>query len=199
MNYPSSCILLLLVIVAAATAFTPSTLSAYQQGTFSSSTSSLFVLYDPRTSNDEFVDFPTPAQKTALKKEASKRQARNELATVFLPQEETMGPFSEDTLKDLWNALQENGLVQIRGISKDNKKYAFNTAERLCAELEMIQQELQVTLLSMKGHSVVLFSPTLSSDHPLYVTLRTSVGQKNTWQGRVKAPRDHRGQIIKEE
>jgi len=28
--------------------------------------------------------------------------------------------------------------------------------------------------------------------------LRTSVGQKNTWTARIKAPRDHRGQIIRE-
>jgi hypothetical protein len=137
----------------------------------------------------------------ALKKEASKRQARKELSALSLSNEESYGPFSESTMQDIWKLLNENELVQIRGIAREDKKHVFGLADRLCLELEMMQSEddevlLPVALLSTKGHVAIIYSPTLELDHPNRVPLRTSVGQKNTWTARIKAPRDHRGQII---
>jgi hypothetical protein len=158
----------------------------------------LCVLYDPRSADDEFVDFPTAPQRTFLKAEASRRQAWKQLATFYIPPEESDGPFSVDTLQELWNDLSKNELVLVRGISKGNKKYVYQTAERICAELETLQSELPVALLSTKGHTAVVFCPSLPIDDPLHVQLRTSVGQKNTWRARVKPPRDERGQIIKD-
>lgn len=155
------------------------------------------ILYDPKRTDEEFVDFPTPSQRTVLKKEASKRQARKSLVTFSLSLEESEGPFSTETLSEVWNLLAQNELVLVRGISKEHKKRIFDTAERLCAELETIQDEFPVTLLSMKGHTALIFSPALSTDHPSHVPLRTSVGQKNTWRARPKPVRDNRGQIIK--
>jgi hypothetical protein len=161
-------------------------------------TDSLGVLYDPRSVDDEFVDFPTPSQRTFLKNEAARRQARKELVTFCLPPNEMDGPFSLATLNELWNDLSKNELVLVRGISKGDKKYVYGTAERICAELQTLQSELPITLLATKGHTATIFCPSLPLDNPLHVPLRTSVGQKNRWLARVKPPRDNRGQIIKE-
>lgn len=158
---------------------------------------SLHALYDPQTSSDEFVEFPTASQRVELKKEASKRLARKELEDFVLSQEESFGPFSTETITNLWNALSENELVQVRGIAREERKLVFGIAERICAELELLQEELPVSLLSTKGHTALLYSPTLPTDHNNHVTLRTSVGQKNTWRPRPKPLRDSRGQVIK--
>jgi hypothetical protein len=169
----------------------------------------LYIMWDPKNNdeqiNSELVDFPTPAQKMELKKEASKRQARKKIISFSLPQEESFGNFSDETLKELWNLLGEDEIIEVRGIAKDEKKVAFQVATRLCLELEFEQERkindkaiLPVALLWKKGHSAVLYSPTLDLDHPKKFLLRTSVGQKNTWTERSKSPRDFRGQIVKE-
>lgn len=160
--------------------------------------SSLGVLYDPLSTDDEFVEFPTSSQRITLKKEAAKRLARKDMPTFSLLSEESNGSFSYETLQKVWSILSENELILVRGISKDEKKWVYSTAERLCAELETIQADLPVTLLSTKGHTATIFCPTLPNDHPLHIPLRTSVGQKNTWRARTKPPRDYRGQIIKD-
>lgn len=171
------------------------------------------VLYDPRTAESEpgseFVEFPTPRQRIELKKAASKRQARKQLVSFSLPAEETSGPFSQETLEQIGSLLNVNELVLVRGISKNQIKSVFGTAERLGAEVEMTLPSLPceegertfvptVALLSTKGHTALFYSPLLPLDHPLHVPIRTSVGQKNTWTARDKAPRDNRGQIIRD-
>ena len=169
--------------------------------------STLKVLWDPKNNLDQInnglIEFPTPSQKIELKKEASRRQARKKLPYLSISDDETRGNFSDGTLDQVWNMLQSDELVQIRGISKDDKKLTFTVATRLCLELEMRQIEddvvLPVALLSTKGHSAIIYSPTLDLDDPKKFQLRTSVGAKNTWTERVKAPRDNRGQIIKED
>ena len=186
-----------LVLSTTAGAFQPSPTRASQMKLFRVG-SSLGVLYDPRSADDEFVDFPTPAQRVFLKAEASRRQAWKQMATFSIPPEETDGPFTPATLQGLWNDLSKNELVLVRGISKSDKKEVWGTAERICAELETIQSELPVSLISTKGHTAVIFCPSLPLEDPLHVPLRTSVGQKNTWRARVKPPRDERGQVIKE-
>ena len=129
--------------------------------------------------------------------------------------------WAPQTISQIWDLLSKHELVQIRGIcrSDGHTKQVFSEATRLCLELEY-HQELNninnsnsnsnsnnsngdgmvfpVALLSTKGHSAILYSPTLPLDDPHKFLLRTSVGQKNTWKAKVKAPRDHRGQIIKE-
>jgi hypothetical protein len=168
----------------------------------------LYIMWDPKNNNDqinsELVDFPTPAQKRELKKEASKRQARKKLLSFSLPQEESFGNFSDETLNELWNLLGDHEIIEVRGIAREEKKVVFQMATRLCLELEWEQERkiddkafLPVALLWKKGHSAVLYSPTLDLDHPKQFPLRTSVGQKNTWTERIKAPRDSRGQIEK--
>ena len=168
-----------------------------------SSLSPLYVLWDPKNNLDQInglIEFPTPSQKMELKKEASKRQARNVLPSLSIPVDETLGNFSDETLAQAWDMLKSNELIQIRGIAREDKKMVFTVATRLCFELELRQEDaitLPVALLSTKGHSSIIYSPTLDLDDPKKFLLRTSVGAKNTWTERVKAPRDNRGQIIR--
>jgi hypothetical protein len=195
------------------------------------------------------VDFPTPPQRTELKKEARRREARGTLTTWGLPPEESYGPFSDRTLLDLRATLlaEGNELVLVRGVARGRRKDVFSTAAWLCEEMEELMTVttvdgdgedgddavaaaddedddevedgdneeddddvdddddddvegaivLPVALLSTRGHTALIYCPTLPVDHPDKFVLRTSVGQKNVWRARVKAPRDHRGQIIK--
>ena len=127
--------------------------------------------------------------------------------------------FPVEILESIWNSFlsKETEVIQIRGLSRQNPKYVYATAEQLCRELEEYQGSLfynnnnnnnieegvffvkEVTLLSTKGHSAILYCPILELNHPKKIVLMTSVGQKNAWKPRVKPPRDSRGQIIPEE
>ena len=191
------CFSRLLFAISTVHAFSASSLPLARRAVTSST--SLNVLWDPReTKDNELVEFPTKQQLSALRKEAKQRQAWKKISTFFIPDEESDGPFSESTLKSIDALLQSDEIVQIRGISKNSQKGAFQLGSRLCLELEMIHQELPVTLVSHKGHTSIIYSPTLDLDHPDKFPLRTSVGQKNTWTKRIKPPRDNRGQIIRE-
>jgi hypothetical protein len=156
------------------------------------------VVWDPSNTADSLVEFPTAAQKKVLRAEASKRQARKELSAFSLPEVETRGPFSKETIAALMQLLNENELVEVRGVSKGKIKQVFATLSRLCMELE-IETQKNVSLVQPKGFSGVLYSPTDEESHPSRIQLRTSVGQKNVWTKRSKAARDERGHIVKEE
>jgi hypothetical protein len=158
------------------------------------------VIWDPSTTDDSLVEFPTAAQKKVLRLEASKRQARKEMSTFSLPESETGGPFSKETMASLMQLLNENELVEVRGVSKTKIKQVFTTLTRLSMELEMEMQK-NVCLVRPKGHSGVLYSPVDDEKERQQdrIKLHTSVGQKNVWIKRSKAPRDNRGQIVKEE
>lgn len=163
------------------------------------SISRLNVVYDPRTMDVKYtgMDFPTPAQRKVLKKEAARRHVQKELPIFTVPLEETEGSFSAETLKSIHSALAQNELVEVRGISRNDKKLVFTIVQRLVEELETMQDDYPVAMLGYSGFSTTLYSPTLPVDHPLHVTLRTSIAQRSVWIRRPKAPRDHRGRIIK--
>jgi hypothetical protein len=157
------------------------------------------------------VEFPTFAQRKVLTKEAKKRKARNELTRFNMPPDygddepETMeNPlFSKETIDQLAQLLKENELVEVRAVSIDAIKQVFDTLNLLCFELSSDMQN-QVALVYYKGHSGVLYSPMdydvdETNSNPSRIKLRTSVGQKNVWTKRVKAPRDARGRIVKDE
>jgi len=237
------------------------------------------VLYDPLTNEEHaeslWVDFPTPQQRTLLKKEASKRRAGKTLPTYRMPSEmsvslETLVQaleeaamledeedetaeyydieedddddddgskkeeededdedmlmlYDDQTLDEIWHELRMNEVIQLKGVCSESRKYVYSVATWICAMLEERQEEqtaessnendeddddasvmasplpmaLPVAVLDTKGHTCLLYSPTLPLDHEnKFLTLRTSVGQKNSWTRREKAPRDHRGQII---
>jgi hypothetical protein len=211
----------LVVIIATITS-----IDAFYVMTASSSTSTtvLHVLWDPRNSEDAeigstLVDFPTPAQRTEIKKEAAKRKARKQLHIISFPTDETDGPWSFDTYQKVWNILLNDEMVELKGISHHDKKHVYQKAKAFCEEIEELvsssstgddddetdgdgngeeeEAPLPVALLSVKGHTALIYCPTLPLDHPAKLRLRTSVGQKNVWKARPKPFRDISGKVIK--
>lgn len=137
----------------------------------------------------------TPTQVKTLRKEANKRKARKSIPIVYLPEEESSGPFSSDTMEGLVKEFEKTELVEVRGISKEARKHARSVSEILAIEVGM-EMEKDVAMLELKGHSAVFFSPG-GDEMSGKVTLRTSY-QPGAWKKKKKAPRDDKGQIIRE-
>mmetsp|Transcript_7903 Transcript_7903/g.16974 ORF Transcript_7903/g.16974 Transcript_7903/m.16974 type:complete len:236 (-) Transcript_7903:214-921(-) len=188
--------------------------------TVPSQSTKISVVWDPQNpdSGSEFVEFPTASQKAEIKKEAKKKKARKQMPYFSFSDEETNGPWSDETITAIFKQLAESEMMELRGICRESRRDVFQTAKWFCEDLEDIicpssdsedeeegleDQEdggmhLPVALVSTKGHTALIYCPTLPVDHPNKLILRTSVGQKNLWRSRPKAPRDIRGQIIKE-
>ena len=183
-----------------------------------STPTNLAALWDPRKQEkgSEFVEFPTPSQRAEIKKEAKKRRARRQLPYFSFPDAETDGPWSDETIQAIWKQLTETEMMELKGICRQEIRDVYQTAKWFCEELEelispAISNEdgneedegnqgthLPVALISQKGHTALIYCPTLPVDHPDKFVLRTSVGQKNVWKARPKPPRDISGQIIRE-
>jgi hypothetical protein len=188
------------------------------QSTAPSHPTKLQVLWDPHNAENDsgLVDFPTPSQRAEIKKEAKRRQARRAMPYFSLSDEESDGPWSDETVQAIWKQLTETEMMEIKGICREDKRDVFQTGKWFCEELEELiapsgsdeveegedQEEggihLPVALISTKGHTALIYCPTLPLDHPDKFILRTSVGQKNVWKRRPKPLRDISGQIIKE-
>jgi len=134
----------------------------------------------------------TPMQTKTLRKEIIKRQARNTLPKVFLPELETMGPFSQESLTAICKSLEEEELVEVRSIAIGDKKHVHGISELLAMELGRTRI---VERVITKGHATVFYSQ--SSSKAKDIILRTSY-QPGAWTKKEKAPRDFRGQIVKE-
>mmetsp|Transcript_7309 Transcript_7309/g.17828 ORF Transcript_7309/g.17828 Transcript_7309/m.17828 type:complete len:236 (-) Transcript_7309:393-1100(-) len=183
-----------------------------------SAPTSLWALWDPRNleKGSEFVEFPTPSQRAEIKKEAKKRRVSRQLPYFSLPDAETDGPWSDETIQAIWKELTETEMMELKGISRQEIRGVYQTAKWFCEELEELispaigdhdgdredeenqGMHLPVALISTKGHTALIYCPTLPVDHPDKFVLRTSVGQKNVWRARPKPLRDISGQIIKE-
>lgn len=142
----------------------------------------------------ESIETLTSQQIATLRKEANRRSARNQLPWIVLDADESMGPWSDSTIKEILNQLAQHELVQVRGLCRDDRRYVKSTAERLSAELSVQAGDL-VSLVDHAGHAAVLYQPSALVARP--ISLHTT-GKENHWQRRAKAPRDRRGQIIKD-
>ena len=177
-----------------------------------SPTTKLQVLWDPRNADNDsgLVDFPTASQRAEIKKEAKSRKSRRQMPYFTFSDEESDGPWSDETVQAIWKQLTETEMMELKGICREDRRDVFQTAKLFCEELEDLispssgsdddeeGMSLPVALISAKGHSALIYCPTLPIDHSDKLILRTSVGQKNVWKARPKKLRDNRGQIIKE-
>lgn len=93
----------------------------------------------------------------------------------------------EIAIEKLVSILENDELGEVRGISIDDRKLVFQTAEEIA---EIIGEERTVFLLNVKGHSALYYSP--NGSYPL----RTS-RKGNNWTKRPRAERDNSGQIIR--
>jgi hypothetical protein len=139
---------------------------------------------------EEEVDFLTTMQTKQLRKEVEKRRAWKILNTISFenyPVEDNQS-YNVDLIHDLVRALAADGLVELRGISKNSRRHVYAIAEEIAADAD----ELRCTfLLTVKGHAAVYFSPTATAVPSLRTTRK-----ENQWTKREKAARDNRGQII---
>ena len=175
----------------------------------------LQVLWDPLNSENDsgYVEFPTPSQRSEIKKEAKRRRARRQMPRISFSDDETNGPWSDETIQAVWEKLTETEMIELKGICRQDIRDVYQTARWFCEEIEDLiapsssDEEdddgdegrfLPVALISTKGHTALIYCPTLPLDHPNKFILRTSVGQKNVWKARPKPLRDISGQIIRE-
>lgn len=141
------------------------------------------------------IEYLTPNQVKTLRKEASKRKARNQLATRVLTEDETeVASLSDSTISALVELIQNNELVQVRGISRNAKRNVKLESERLAVELEheLNDETKPVFLLDFKGHAAIFYSPAGK------IQLRNGF-REGQWTKKPRPKRDSRGQIIKGE
>lgn len=130
----------------------------------------------------------TPNQRKLLRKEVAKRRARKTLPQVWIEDG------SQERVKGIAETFtSQNELVEVRGISRDNKKAVFAESERLALELGFVTKK-SVDLVESKGHASVFYCPVEGNGS---IVLRTSF-KEDAWEKRPKAPRDNRGQIVQE-
>ena len=100
----------------------------------------------------------------------------------------------QEFLSAVSQTLVENEMCEVRGVSLEDKRQVMEHAEQLAYDLS-VELQRYVSIVQVKGHAVTLFC---SSPDPTKrkIFLRTSY-KEGAWQKRAKAPRDDRGQIIK--
>ena len=91
--------------------------------------------------------------------------------------------------------LNEHEMLQVRGVSKHNKRRVFDKSNQLADDLST-QMQRPVFVVNIKGHSVTLYCGS-NDERKRKIILRSSY-QEGNWELKMKAPRDHRGQIIKD-
>lgn len=134
----------------------------------------------------EDVDYLSPLQVKALRKEVSKRSKQRKLQSICFDD-------NGDCLNEAASVLQTDELVEIRAISLCDKQEVFDIVQVLAEELSLHMQQHPVYMVETQGHKAVYYSPTTSK-----IVLRTT-GKLNQWEKRPRKPRDNAGQIIREE
>ena len=147
----------------------------------------------------ELVEFTvTPEQIAKLRKEAAKRDSRKKLPKFFLPPEESAvsedSPPSPETVGGIMSLLEDDELIEVRGVSKDSKKRAFDACQTL-AEMVEVALDKPVVVVEQKGFAVRLYSPFDEEGQEGRIELRSSY-EPGRWRRKAKAVRDARGQIV---
>lgn len=135
-------------------------------------------------------DYLTPTQVKTLRKEANKRKTRKELKTLAFSDENAA---SQHIMAAIVHLLEDSELIEIRGISRNEKRHVRRNAERLALEIEMELMERPVFLLDTKGHAATYYSPGIGD-----FELRTGY-REGQWSKKPRPKRDSRGKIIKGE
>mmetsp|Transcript_38775 Transcript_38775/g.42886 ORF Transcript_38775/g.42886 Transcript_38775/m.42886 type:complete len:299 (-) Transcript_38775:257-1153(-) len=137
----------------------------------------------------------TPGQIKTLRKESEKRRAGKILTTDWLPENETSGPFSVETLEKYVDLLRENEIIEIRGISKGEKRYTRTLSDELAYDLTRTSAEKGIVIerIATKGHRSIYYCPKTDGTG---IVLRTTF-RPYQWEPRQKPLRDISGRIIK--
>lgn len=164
---------------------------------------------DTETIDDFFV---SPEQISFLRKEASKRDARNQLPRYNLSmtserqQEDDEENLSDETIASISNLFEQSELIEVRGVSKNNKRRVHETAYSLASTLETVY-ETPVVVVEIKGFAAKLYRPWSfgSVDVGGNIIMREGKIQLRSnykpgqWTRKAKPIRDERGQIVTDE
>ncbi|KAL7439259.1 hypothetical protein ACHAXH_008424 [Discostella pseudostelligera] len=157
--------------------------------------------------DDAVIDFfVSPEQIALLRKEASKREARNKLPRYNLStsqqEDVNMEDLSDETIDAISQLFEQSELIEVRGVSKNSKRKVYEMAQTLASTLENIY-EIPVVVVEIKGFAVKLYRPWSEEDDN--ETMREGLIQLRTnykpgqWTRKAKPIRDFRGQIITDE
>jgi len=111
-----------------------------------------------------------------------------------------------ETINDICEIFDGHELVEIRGVSGDDKKRVYYTAHALANTLEDAMEK-SVVVVDFKGFAVKLYCPWDDDDDEegegggrvgKRIQLRSNY-RPGQWTRKVKPIRDDRGQIITDE
>lgn len=150
--------------------------------------------------DDGLVEFfISQEQIGVLRKEANKRDRVKKLQKHFLPQEESMG-LSQQSIDEISALFEKSELIEVRGVSKGQKKGLFDTATAMAEHLE---EEIgkPVVVVDIKGFAVKMYCPWLDGenfDTSKRIKLFTSY-KPGQWTRKPKPIRNEYGQIVLDE
>jgi hypothetical protein len=154
--------------------------------------------YDEEEEEELVEFFVSPEQISVLRKEANKRDKTNKLVKFFLPQEESL-ELSEQSMNEISALFEKSELVEVRGVSKGEKKGVFDAAYAMA---EVLEDEIgkPVVVVEIKGFAVRLYCPWLDDegDSSKRIKLFTSY-RPGQWTRKPKPLRNAFGQIITDE
>lgn len=155
--------------------------------------------YDEEEEEELVEFFVSPEQISVLRKEANKRDKTNKLVKFFLPQEESL-ELSEQSMNEISALFEKSELVEVRGVSKGEKKGVFDVAYAMA---EILEDEIigkPVVVVEIKGFAVRLYCPWLDDegDSSKRIKLFTSY-RPGQWTRKPKPLRNAYGQIITDE
>ena len=160
------------------------------------------TLYQSEIQEQEYDDeglvefFISQEQIGVLRKEANKRDRVKKLQKCFLPQEERM-ELSQQSMDEISALFEKSELIEVRGVSKGQKKGLFDTANAMAESLE---EEIgkPVVVVDIKGFAVKMYCPWLDGedvDTSKRIKLFTSY-KPGQWTRKPKPIRNEFGQIV---
>lgn len=149
----------------------------------------LFSQQDSEQENDEedflFPEDLTPNQMKIVRKEVSSRRRQKKLATYFFVENEGVSEdFREESIQAVRNLLQQEEIVEVRAISKNNIKLVLDVVYNF---IDVIGSE--VFVIAKKGHAAVLFQQKNEGGLRLWK-------RKPVFEPKLKPVRDEDGIII---
>ena len=160
--------------------------------------------------------FVSPVQIEFLRKESKKRESNRKLPKYTLPHEEHAMEIAPETIHEICDIFDMHELVEVRGVSNNDKKGVYYTAHALANTLEDAMDK-SVVVVDIKGFAVKLYCPWDDEDDDedgdeergegegggggrvgKRIRLRSNY-RPGQWTRKAKPIRDDRGQIVTDE
>lgn len=148
---------------------------------------------------EELVEFFVSAEQiSVLRKEANKRDRVKKLQKYFLPDEESL-ELSQQSVDGISNLFEKSELIEVRGVSKDEKKGVYDTAYSMA---EMLEEEIgkPVVVVEIKGFAAKLYCPWLDGEGDASKRIKLFTSYKpGQWTRKPKPIRNEFGQVVRDE